>query len=389
MPDAGRLVVPFSVTIDGRNISDRLNRYLIAIEVEDKDGVAADSCRITLDDSNGQLVLPAPGCDLSVDLDGALVFAGMLDEIKSQGARGQGRLLTINGRGFDPRARVKAPLDFHMDDATFQEFMDKATKLAGLESITVSEEYRDIKRDYWSADNESYVHLLERMSLELGATAKIRKDKVVFASRNTGTTPAGTSFEKIKCEWAKNLIAWDVSPYIARPRHEKATVEWFDRKKQKWERETDVTITYPSPDDPQPAETLPAYTAHDKETAKRRGKGKRVKAVRESGEGTLKLLLCVDAHAEGIVTLIGTRNGVDGDYVIASVKHTYTRTAGSQTDLTIKRPSVEKDELKGAGGESGPPKETTNPDTLELDPLREAVDAAAPPTGTPPAPSFK
>ena len=166
--------VSWSVTLDGANMTDRWNPYLTSIEVSDKDGTASDTANLTFDDSDGQCILPSNGGRVVIALEGMKVFEGTVDEVRSTGARGQGRLLTVSCKGFDSRGKVKEPQDFHKDDATLQAFMDDAAKRAGLKSVRIDPDFAQIRRDYWSADSESFIHLGERIARELGGTFKIQ-----------------------------------------------------------------------------------------------------------------------------------------------------------------------------------------------------------------------
>ncbi|MDP2356223.1 MAG: hypothetical protein Q8M31_09215 [Beijerinckiaceae bacterium] len=94
-------------------------------------------------------------------------------------ARGQDRLLTVSCKGFDSRGKTKEPQDFHKDDATLKDFLEESAKRAGLKSVRVDADFAQIKRAYWSADAESFIHLGERIARELGGTFKIRGDTAV------------------------------------------------------------------------------------------------------------------------------------------------------------------------------------------------------------------
>jgi phage protein D len=237
MPDttAEAWIANWGVTLDGRDITSAMNPYVQSIEVTDKDGTSSDSCRIVLDDSKGQIKLPQAGGLIAVRLEGAEVFKGTVDEINSTGARGQGLIITVSARGFDTAGKVKAPLNFHKDDATLQEFLDSAAQRAGLQRVVIDPAFGNVRRDYWSADSESFVHLVERLAHEFGGTFKVRGDEAVLAQRGTGMTPSGKPMDSLSATRGENLIAWDISPFVGRPRGKKARAKFYDRKTAKFE----------------------------------------------------------------------------------------------------------------------------------------------------------
>jgi len=240
----------WSVSIDGRDISSRLNPYLESIEVVDKDGTSSDTCRLTLDDTEAQIKLPRAGGLIAVALEGIEVFRGTIDEIQSTGARGQGRVVTVSAKGFDSRGKVKAPLNFHRDDVSMQTFLDDAARRAGLARIVVDPAFGSIVRDYWSADGESFVHLGERLAREFGGTFKVRADRAVLARRGEGMTPSGQPMPSLTGTYGDNLISWDISPFVGRPRGKKARVKFYDRAKARYEtREVEIEATEYSPTD--------------------------------------------------------------------------------------------------------------------------------------------
>lgn len=234
----------WSVSLDGRDITSAMNPYVQSIDVTDKDGASSDSCSIVLDDTKGQIKLPRAGGLIVVRLEGTQVFKGTVDEINSTGARGQGRIITVSARGFDTAGKAKAPLDFHKDNATLQEFLNDAARRAGVSSVAVDPAFGNVRRDYWSADNESFVHLVERVAREFGGTFKLRADEAVLARRGTGMTPSGKPMDSLTATYGENLISWNISPFVGRPRGKKARAKFYDKKTARFEtREVEIEAT--------------------------------------------------------------------------------------------------------------------------------------------------
>lgn len=334
----------WKVTVDGKDCSDKMNPYLISIEVQAKDGKTGDTSNLTFDDSNAQIEMPPKGALVQITLRGLQVFEGYTDELRSSGARGAGRIITVTSKSFNSAGKVKQPQDFHIDDKTLGDFLKKAAENAGL-TITVDPAFADIKRDYWGADNESLLHLGNRLAQEYGATFKIQGTKAVFAQRGTGKTPSGATLpiiEGIVSDGTDgNLLAWDIAPYIGRPRHSKARGKHYDRPSATWKK-----VDVPIGEEPD-SMTTPAHAHHDEDSATHSARGAKSHALRQAGDGSAKILLNPKAQVEGTFVIRGARPGIDGAYRIVGVTHTLNRSEGSLTTLELKQPGPDPERAPG------------------------------------------
>src|SRR5690606_1419994 len=109
------------VMVDGQDISSALMPRLINLSITDKAGSSSDTVRIELDDKDGEILLPSEGATISVSLGSdntgpAVVFRGVVDEVRSSGDRSSGRVLSISGKGFDAQGKPKQPQEKHWDD---------------------------------------------------------------------------------------------------------------------------------------------------------------------------------------------------------------------------------------------------------------------------------
>jgi uncharacterized protein len=327
--------VSWAVHVDGIDVSSRMNPYLTEIEVEDKDGTASDTASLTFSDTDGQLMLPRKGASAVIYLAGKKAFEGTIDEPRSSGGRGQGRMLHVSAKGFDSRGKVKEAQTFHKDKTTLQAFLSEAAKRAGLSGVTVDQAFASIQRDFWAAEGETILHLGRRLAEELGGTFKIRGSKAVLAKRGSGSTPGGAQMPSVTGAWGDNLISWDITPYVGRPRYTKATARWFDRKAGKWKtKKVDINAGDGAPD----ASDNIRYPKADEDEADGAAKGRKSESEREGGHGSAEIDFAVEAQAEGTFVLVGARPGVDGTYRIVSVKHRLTKSGGATTFLELKQP---------------------------------------------------
>lgn len=327
--------VDWKVFVDGKDMTIAMRPYLIDIDITDKDGSASDTCSLTFDDTDGQVELPKDGASVEIFINFVTKFKGTVDSVRSSGSRGGGRTLRVTSKGFDSRGKVKQPLLFHKDDATLQEFMNDAAKRAGIASIKLDAEFADIRRDYWSADSESFLHLGEKLARELGGTFKIRGDQAVIAKRGEGKATEGTEMPVIQGIVGVNVISWDIAPFKGRRSFTKAQVRYFDRKTADFKSKD---IEFDLDRDLPESTNIVRSTVSDENQAKTLGEARKREAQREGGEGSIEMDLTVEAQAEATFRLTGARAGVDGEYRISTVRHKADRGGGSTTSLEIKQP---------------------------------------------------
>lgn len=320
-------------------MTNAMRPFLMNVETTDVDGQTSDTCSLTFDDSDGQVRLPKEGGKIKIYLQGVLVFEGVVDSVRSNGARGGGRTLRVGGKGFDSRGKAKEPQQFHKDDATLQEFLSEAAETAGF-TIKVDPDLASIERDYWSAKGESFLHVGQKIARELNATFKIRGTQAVLAKR--GSSPLPTVVGRAFSENA-NVINWSIAPITGRRKFKKARVKYFDREKAKFEFED---IEYSNDSGGAEAVNTIRAPVKDKDQAKAVGEARKSESEREGGGGTVRLDLAPEAQAEGLFQLIGARPGIDGTYRIVSVQHSASRTGGATTSLELKQPQ------DGAGKDS-------------------------------------
>lgn len=342
-------VVDWRVIVDGQDMTAGMRNYLTRISVSDKAGTASDACSLDFDDAGGQVKLPDEGAMVQVYLQGVLVFTGKTDSVRSSGSRGGGRTLSVTAKGFDAKGKAKEPQSHHMDDATLQQFLDKAASNAGLSGVKIDPAFANIMRPYWSAAGESFLHMGQKLARELGGTFKIRGDQAVLVKRGQGTSARGGAMPVVVGQVGSNVIAWSISPITGRPKFAKSRVRFFDRKTASFkEIEVETGIEAEATDE---ART----TAADEEQAKAIAEGRKTASEREGGEGTVELDLEVTAQAEGTFILTGARPGVDGTYRIEGVTHKADRGGGSTTSLELKQPAegAGKDERKPGADRPG------------------------------------
>lgn len=325
------------VEINGVDYTDRFQPLVKSIKVTDKDGLTSDTCSIKLADNDGVIALPNENDMLtvylgSVDEGVGLVFQGKIDEVRSTGTRGGGMELTIGAKGFDSTGKAKDVKEKHKDNAKFGDVAKEWGKAAGMSDVVVDDEIAAFEDDYWSMDNESFIGWGQRVADEIGATFKVQGDRAMFLSADGGKTAKGKKIPDFTVTRGVNLLKWDIAPVQGRPQHQKVQVEFYSAKEGKLKTK-DVEV-----DGTKSTATLKGKVrVPDERSADRVGKSKGKKVKRKGGSGSVSIVGTHLVKPEGKCILVGTREGIDGEYRITGVEHDYS-SKGYEVDLSLEQP---------------------------------------------------
>ena len=328
----------YKVEIDGNDVTDRFAPVVKTISVTKNSKRSAHTAEILLADPDGSTFFPQDGAKVKIFMgteeDGAdLVFEGTVNDVNSSGAKGSGRELTISATSADQKGKLKEQALRHKDDAKLEEVAKEWATKAELEMQVIGDLAQE-ERPYWSMMNESFQQWGLRIAEELGATFLIEGKRAIMAPRNEGVSASGKPLTTINAAFGDNLISWDISPIIGRPQYQDVQVRYYDTKEAKWKTEkvgvrdanAKVKLT----------DHAPVASQSD---AKAKAKAGAKKSEREKGSGSVTILGDYAAQPEAPCVVSGTREGVDGDYIVDTVTHSIEKSGGFTSKLTLKKPS--------------------------------------------------
>lgn len=319
----------FSVVVAGTNITTTLSPVLISLEVQDNVGTHSDNARITVDDTNGRIVMPQKGAPVSISLGwegGGVrqVFWGTVDEVRSSGSRGSGRTMQITAKGVDTTKKPKQGQQRHWDDTTIEQALKDAGQEAGVTDIEIDPALGSLKRKYIEMRDESFINFGERLAREVGGNFRVKGTRAEMSARN------GTYTAFVNATWGDNLHSWDIAPVMGRPQFNKARARWYDKKEAKW-KETEVQVQLDVD-----ARHDHRYAKADEDEAGQQAGSDKATSERDGGEGSVTIEGNTAAIPDGLCIVGGCRAGIDGPYRIESVQHSYSR-SGFTTKLSLKR----------------------------------------------------
>lgn len=327
----------FAVLVGGSDITLRMRNIVQSISVSDRAGTSSDTASIVLDDSAGNLIWPRYNAPVVILLGFrgrgvSVAFTGTVDEVRHSGGRG-GATIEITAKGLDTSGKAKEPQQRNFDDMTIEQILRAAGEAAGVTDVRVDPALASLKRDYEHMDDESFIAFGERLAKEIGGTFKLRNDAAVMALKNGQRTPSGLPLPPVLAVRGENLHAWDIAPYVGRPRYKQIRVRYYDTKKAKQEE-----VVVDTGLDGSTAQAVGTFKAKDKKAAKEKAESIKAECERGSGVGNVTIEGNVGAQPEATCVVAGARIGIDGAYVIDGVDHQYTRGGGFTTSLTLAYP---------------------------------------------------
>jgi len=347
---SGYEVAALKVFVAGVDVTDRMRPYLISVVVIDKlDGM--DEAAVELDDSYGQLSLPAVGHPLKISMGwkgGTLlvVFDGVVSNVESGFSRESGRRLWIEGQSAKASGDGKTHSSRFWGEGSHPsapgtpiplgQVLTEAAGGAGL-SMLISPALAGIARTYWSQNRESFFHFGQRLARELGGVFKIANGVASLTGATDFLNALGQAMTGVTAEWGKNLIQWRLKPVVSRPLIGKSQGEFFDQLRGFWKRMSSAV-----PGEGNYAATaahLVRYTTADEDQADQESEGPVADSERRRGTGWVLIDGEPAARAGGECIVRGARPGVDGSYKIVEAEHSFSRQSGYLTRLDLEQPA--------------------------------------------------
>lgn len=199
-------VQPFaawSVTLDGKDLTDKLAPRLLKLTLTEKRGESADEFQIELEDADGQLALPKEGARLQIKLGwerGTGVEIGLVDKgsfkVDDVSWAGDPDTITITGRSADLKDSFRTRKTRIWKDQTLGGVVGKIAGEHGLtarchadlsgKAVTVAEQH-----------NKSDMQFLRDLGRRYDAVATCKDGSLIFAPIGAKTTATGKTIPTI------------------------------------------------------------------------------------------------------------------------------------------------------------------------------------------------
>lgn len=187
----GHAIPAFRVTLDGRDLTDRIAPRLLSLTLTENRAGEADQLDLQLTDHDGALALPHRGAEIRLALGwqhSGIVEKGLfrVDEVEHSGAPDA---ITLRARSADLTADMRLRRERSWDTATLG---DIVRTLAGDHGLApqIAPTLADIAVPHLD-QTESDIHLLTRLGHLHDAVATIKAGRLLFAPVGQGTTASG------------------------------------------------------------------------------------------------------------------------------------------------------------------------------------------------------
>jgi uncharacterized protein len=322
------------VNVNGEDITYKLDPHLISVRIVDGDHF---QCEIEIDDRDAMLPIPPILGSCSVALGWAReqmikVFDGVILEVEYGVGRKQGgRRMWVHANGWNTLStRIKEPMNMNLgegappgkqegDKHSLQDWVQKVVKHGGG-SADVASKFAANMQDYWGVMSGSPLHEITSLGQKFGAMTKWDSGNVL---RFEVPGQRGISCYAV---WKNNLIGCRIRPFTARSSYGSTMAETFNNKDGQWLKKTITNIAKgqgpaasaaaggggPGPEATQSGADNATQGAADGDAANR-------------GTGRIVINGEPSARWNSYVVLQGVRPGVDGQYLITTAEHIYSR----------------------------------------------------------------
>lgn len=254
MSDIAQIPVPlrvaptpdFTIKIETKDKTENIRPRLISLKLTDNRGLQADQLDLTLDDSDGQLVMPPFGAKVALEIGWKgqpLANKGtyIIDQVTYQGAPDT---IKVVARSADFSGTLDVKVTDSYPDMTIGEVVEKIAKRNGLTS-DVRPEIAKKKIKHIDQTQETDGTFITRLATLVGAVATIKKDKLQFFPPGQGLTMSGKAISLL------NLNREDGDKYeyqlFKRDDYSGVEAKWYDQKKAKQKGITVNTVPMVTP----------------------------------------------------------------------------------------------------------------------------------------------
>lgn len=316
LPTAGTqyLQVRYALVVDGRDISQNVRPLLMRLTVRESRGEEADQLDITLDDSRGNLALPAVGARVALQL--GYVHTGMVDKgeyiVDEIEHGGTPDTLSLRCRSAELRATLRQRATHSWHESTLGAIVHDIATRNGMQA-RVDARLAQVPVAHIDQTNESDVHFLTRLGRQYDAVATVKKGLLVFLPIASTRTAGGRELGAILLTRSSG----DRHRYhaAARDSYSGVRARWRDKRAAQ-----DKAAVAGSEDN---LKTLPdTYASEDDALGAARAELGRI----ERGAATLEIELAIGQPAlmaQTPVNVRGFKPEIDGqDWLCKAVEHT-------------------------------------------------------------------
>jgi len=196
-------IAAFQVTLEGRDLTDKLSPRLISLSITEKRGEAADDLSLVLHDHDGKLAIPKKGALLRVKLgwlQGDDVVVGLVDKgsfkVDEAEHSGPPDIVTIRARSADLAGDLRIRKDKVHTGTTIGAIVADVARKHGLKP-SVAPELASIAVAAVGQHAKSDIAFVRDLGRRHDAVATVKAGKLILAPIGAGRTASGATIAGI------------------------------------------------------------------------------------------------------------------------------------------------------------------------------------------------
>ncbi len=319
------------IKVNGRPVASIFNERLISVTIVDKEGVTSDTISCELDDGSPFAAIPRKGDTITAMI--GYAETGLADFGSYTAEDPEVRCLpygmTVNGKGANFRDKIKERKKRHWDNKSVK---DIVSEIAGDNSLipTIDDEVGAHVYEWFGQQDESDIHVVERLARRHNALFSIKNGRLIFAAKGTGTSPSGSALTPVIATPDNILFGSCRTVFAHRNQFNKVKARAQDRNKAELieveaESDSEGTAEY----------TLPEPYADEAEaTQAAKSKAKDLKS--ETIQTSVSVFGDPTIRAGAPFRYQGVRPELDGiDFIIVTATHRLSK-SGYTVDIEAK-----------------------------------------------------
>lgn len=309
----------FSILVGDEDYTAVVNDRLIELRLVDLAGWKSDYLELVLDDRE-EMKRPTHGAKIMVQLGYAedkLYKMGTYTHDETEFA-GPPKRMIIRAAGINFREKLKAPRTRSLDDVTLGGLVEGIAAEHGY-SAYVDEFLKEITVPHIDQTAESDLRLLTRLAAQYNALFKATGTSLLMVPKGGKKSAAVKDALGSVTLTPGDVTSWRV-PRQDKSRYSGVRATWYDFDAAQLKSAI-------AGDDSGNVRELPTQYPSQQE-AWQAANAELEKLIRSKADAEITLPGRPDLTAEGGLVLEGFRDGVDDEYTITRVEHTYTKRGG-------------------------------------------------------------
>jgi phage protein D len=338
------------IKVNGKPVASIFNERLVSVTIVDKEGVTSDTISCDLNDGNPFAEIPKKGDTIAASLgylETGMAFFGTYTADDPE-VRCLPYGLTVNGKGANMRDALKQRRARHWDGRTVRQIVAQIAAENGLQPA-IDEEVSGYAYTWFGQQDESDLHVVERLARRHDALFSVKDGRLVFAKKGVGQSASGKELTPVTAT-PYNIVQGTCRVSFAhRNKFRKVKARIYDRDKAK-----QVEIEVDSDDEGTADYTIPEPFADEGEA--RNAAGAKARHLKSETIRTTVVVFGDPAIRAGApFAYSGVRPGIDGvEFIIETATHRLSKD-GYTTEIEAKlKPEATTPPAKGAGGGKSP-----------------------------------